>query len=99
MLPHFPSRPRGNGPHSSLLAELEKTENRAQRNNRTKYSPAVAMATGPGASPTSATLFRFALDPEKRRFGFLSVKLSGAGEIGREWSERGGKIERTARWN
>lgn len=24
MLPHFPSRPRGNGPHSSLLVELEK---------------------------------------------------------------------------
>lgn len=76
---------------SSLFSprRVGKTENREQRNNCTKYSPAVAMATGPGASPTSATLFRFALDPEKRRFGFLSVKLSGAGEIGRKWRERG----------
>lgn len=70
--------------------QVGKTENRAQRNNRTKYSPAVAMTTGPGASPASATLFRFALDPEKRRFSFLSVKFSGAGDIGQEWSERGG---------
>lgn len=63
MLPHFLSQPRGNGPHSSLLAELEK-HSRAQWNNCTKYSPAIAMATGPGASPTSPTPFRFALDPE-----------------------------------
>lgn len=64
MLPHFPSRPRGNGPHSFLLALLEK-QSRAQWNNCTKYSSAIAMATGPSTSQASARLFRFALDPEK----------------------------------
>lgn len=78
----------------------QKKENRAQRNNCTKYSPAVAMATGPGASPTSATRSRFALDPERApgclafsRANFrVRARSSGRGENGggraRTWKTR-----------
>lgn len=47
------------------LHRVGETANRAQRNNCTKYSPAVTMATGLSASSTSTTLFCFTFDPEK----------------------------------
>lgn len=94
MLPHFLPQPRGNGPHSSLLSELQ-MHSRAQWNNCTKYSPAIAMATAPCASPTSPAPFRFALDPENHRvvwclappaqtFGYRweGRALSGENEVG-----------------
>lgn len=48
------------------------------------------MATGPGASPTSTALFRFALDPEKHREVDLFIYFSPGQTFGR-W-----RVERTA---
>lgn len=55
------------------------------------------MATGPGASPTSATLFPFALDPENARSASSRSNFRvQVRSVGSEENEGGGQ-NRTAR--